>query len=432
MAINDSSIEDALYGSGPATDMAGQMGAFVGESGEFIPELGLFPEPSQPTMQDQMGAFVKPAFLSQYQEMYPEGFGQGFYGRDRLNKNLGTTGKPQTQQELDYILQFREETGQLPTSAQTGAWKAEQGFGKVGKGAPTLDYLPESTMAQLGFETGEQADVGRQYGLERGPQFGGAANFATTPVQDAQGNIIGYADSSQQAANAVIQGMRGGPDRAASAPQQAAGFQQPEFQDLVDKELHPLQQYSYRVKDYLGSMEQQELEASKTQEFVNSNNEPLSPEAQELHRQQAAKQIAAKYDEAHDKAIKAAQGGIPVEQLPFFQESQNLNAGLTAWYNQRIPQLSEEFAGGVALDKKLGDRAQAISPQLTGTQPLQQRPIQGATFSEFSGYIAKLKLTPKDSDWMRSNYSDFIQRWEASGDPNFGSWLGEYLASGGK
>ena len=39
---------------------------------EEMPEVGMWGRAQAPTMQEQMGAFVMPAFLEQYEQMYPE------------------------------------------------------------------------------------------------------------------------------------------------------------------------------------------------------------------------------------------------------------------------------------------------------------------------------------------------------------------------
>jgi len=373
---------------------------------------------------------VSPRSFLDLEQMHPI-FKSGYYKGGYPNPNLITTGRPQTEQELEWILNYYEQTGQLPTSQQAGQHRGGE-------------YLPGSTMRSLGWETSEQYMTGQQYGAEYGPLARnvpggsrvisgaqGAPMFTATPEM-----MYGSPMYGREGGGGFIGRGQAGPEMFPQAPQGRPSFQQPNLQELLDRELNPLQQYGYRVDDYLDQLEAQELERLQQQYLgdYDDKGNPYTPEqkvAQRGRYDTLAKDVEAQTDMEKQRVLKMAQSGVDWKQLPYAQESQNMWEGLTKWYNRRTPQLMEEFYqqspdyfqyGGQYYPRPQTPSGGAGVPE---TQPQVNPSLQ------FAAYTQSLGLAQPAMMWMQSNYPNFIRMWQASGQDNFIGWLRQYLASGG-
>ncbi len=376
---------------------------------------------------------------------------EGAFRPSPLSTNLINTGQPTTVQEKDWLLNYFEQTGRLPTLEESGRWRASQGFGQIDpfgrKGAPVQEFLPGSTQFKQGFRTSREADLARFYGSEFGPaaenlpegsrlifSTQGRAPYVATP------DLLFGGGPSQ---GAVERGLAGAPSDFPS-PVARQEFQQPEFQELLDRELNPIEQYVIRAEDYFNQQMEQELETLRQQYLggVDAQGKPVSPQQQLLQQQQfqqLSAEVELRYDQERERTIGEAQSGVPVEQLPFFQESLNLTGGLLEWYNQRIPQLSQEFLAqspdfveGIRDGRRTGeffpDRPAA---NLGGATPEEIQP-QGDPFAQYIAYSQSLGLAQPALEWMQDNFGKLHRLWQATGQPNFIRWVQRYLAAGGK
>jgi len=202
-------------------------------------------------------------------------------------------------------------------------------------------------------------------------------------------------------------------------PGESPAFQQPDLQELVDKELAPLQQYGIRMDDYLDQQMSQELSQLEQQYLsgVDKAGNPLSPaqmQVQQQQYQQLARSVQAKYDAEKDRILGLAQSGVMPEELPYYTESLDMWGGLTDWYNKRIPQLSEEFTANLPQQ-----RSPYASPQ---PEP------QGDPFGQYTAYTKSLNLAQPAEEWMFNNYSKLKFLW--GGEGSFIGFVRQYLAGG--
>ena len=85
--------------------------------------------------------------------------------QEKLNLSGWSGGKPSTEEEKSYILDYLEKTGTAPTPQQIGNWANQQNYSG-------FHYTPDSTMGGLGWDTEGDYFKGQGYGAAYGPFAG--------------------------------------------------------------------------------------------------------------------------------------------------------------------------------------------------------------------------------------------------------------------
>ncbi len=372
----------------------------------------------------------------------------GFFG---AQPGASFTGQPQTVAVQDFVTRFINQYGARPNSYDVAAFQRtlpdpyELNESRV--------YTPESLQAQMGFRTGADLLRAQREGLTYGPFAGenvpfgglvtydpqtgqplnryfdlkgegfarrdiGAGRFIPPPggLGVTQQNVFGELPESQFYQD-YTQGARPGPGefypRAGQVTFQAPTLQQAEEQGLITTD--PIDLYGAKLYDYLTSQQFPQRGAGG-EIFV---------EAMTIEE---ANQII-------DDVEKQIQRGVPVEQLPFFSESQGTEGEEVSnlrnrVYGDVVTGLREEweqrrvgFGSPVRqVGSDFGPGADARGRVTEGVQPT------GTERGEYLQWVRGLDLSFNPTQWLEDQFRDYYDIWLASGSGSFVGWVGNYIS----
>jgi len=403
----------------------------------FLEERGipLYEPPAPPTKVPQvdepsLGGFIPPELER-----------TGWY---QPEKGTSYSGKPQTFEEQQFVVDYLGKYGMLPTGQQGADWKG-------GQDTSGFRYDPESTMGGLGFGTvGEYSQGGGRYG----PLAGSDVPFnAGLVITDQQGNPTGRVDpNSPQGRQAVAEGryindplsdLQGGiqvedpsqyyrqplaPLESLPPEETIAQFGTPEMyleglSDYIDDQVRldrPKVDEAYKQLDNYEEGYTSAVEGVQSQ-FENGD---ITQEVAEGLIQQYYTQYQGLIDQTQDqienvlmtedrskrefaKARDATLVGEPLENLPFF--------------NEVSPTI---LARATEAQQKQYDAQKAAEPQL-GTPEAEEVVKQ-----DFLKYANGLGLSPEYHRWLLGQYGALKGLWQQSGEREFLPWLNKYLAGG--
>lgn len=380
----------------------------------------------------------------------------------------GTTGKPQSFEEQQFVLDYLGKYGMKPTTGEL----------------PTFDkatYDPTSTMGKLGFRTRADYDVAESMGEQYGPLAGADVPFNTgIVVTDWEGNPIGrYMDVNRpEAQKAIAEGRYINPVSGPLAEKYAGGlpgseqyynkpmapFQRPGMEEALGR-YSPEQVYQARLDDYI---EQKTVEDEpKFDQWVEEfNNRGYAleeyretgkmPEDSYNRMMQAhMEEYAAKFGELYlspenakiankilgiedkvtglrTKAQELMGQGTPADQLTELLFGVRSDIGSVQGAN--IMRLYNEMLYGWPVKDRYGNVT------LTGGMQQEYETAKAKQPEPWSGYPPKEKGQPQDivdiinginttpeyRRYLLSNINYLRQLWEQSGEPDFYTWLLSY------
>lgn len=364
------------------------------------------------------------------------------------NKTMRDTGKPQTFEEQQFVLDYLASYGMLPTTDKYS------GLQQAGT------YDPESTMGGLGFLNYDQYVNAQREGETYGPLAGTDVPYNTGIVTtDEFGNpVMRYMDVNKPSAQrAISEGRYINPLVGEGAAKYKGGLpgsekyynrpmgEKPQLneKDLISAYGTP-QFYLEGLSGYLDSqvgLDYPKVDAAYNQmdalnkeynDYAFALNQEI--EKGNLKSSEAEKLIAEKAREAqlaidelrnqleyafmteerskreYAKAATAIDQGTPLDQLPFFNE-----VSPTIW------------ARGTEEQQRQYEAQKSRQPaQWTGYP---QGEVQ--TKQDFLRYANGLDLSPEYRRWLLGQYGNLKTLWQQSGEPEFLTWLNSYLAGGG-
>ena len=371
----------------------------------------------------------------------------GFFG---AQQGAGFTGNPTTVAERDFIIDFINQTGARPNQFDVAAFKRNQ------PNAFNLDenrvFTPESVQFQQGFRTGADYLRAQRAGQNFGPfagdlvPFGGLVTFDPATGQPlnrtfepnaavSRGEFIpppGGLDVTQQNVfgdlpQSQFQFGTGGDIGDTRGREQffprsgQVTFQPPSFEQAFQEGLvktDPVNLYGANLFDYLAS-----------QQF------PQRGAGGEIFQEGMTTEEANGILEEVERLIRQ---GVPVESLPFFNESQgaegeqtdalrerlygDLVTGLREEWEQRrvgFGQTARNVSSGFGPSRDSGAGGRAGSPsQPTGTER-----------GEYLQWIKELDMAHNPEQWAIGQFRNMFDIWLASGGGvPFIDWVENYLA----
>uniref|UniRef100_A0A6M3K4B2 Uncharacterized protein n=1 Tax=viral metagenome TaxID=1070528 RepID=A0A6M3K4B2_9ZZZZ len=371
-------------------------------------------------------------------------------------------GKPQSQQELDYILSYMQERGHAPTPKEVAGYMS--GI------SPERDYLEGSLMREMGFENWQQVLAARKVGETYGPYAGAEVPEGSLVVTDPQGNpyirymgaerVPGhYLEKGQfvmppgmQTIAPPGEGMKGymaqtqpfdirGEQVYPSYEAQRMPFERPQMEEALGR-YAPEQVYQARLSDYL--TRQIEKDAPQIKQITEQYNAAV----QELRDRTSLGEIETEEYNANaialrknmeaqmanlmtdDKAMELAQqaigqfGQAPVEQLPLYADLQGVEGeAVMNLYNRSLGEFQKQYQ--TQLEKV---------PQWGGYPSTDQRPT-GKEQAEFLDYVSRAGFAPEYQKWAGNQFWDIYNTWieRLKFDPSikFMDFARQYIETGG-
>jgi len=384
------------------------------------------------------------------------------------------TGKPQTKEGMNYLMDYINRTGQAPPPAEVSSFERMKGE----------SYAPGSTMYELGWRSpqeytrSEWARGGGEtpYGVHTGEQVpaGGAI------ITDQYGNplfrtfdIGGHAREIEQGRfierpegfsemEMLELGLPYTPQQRFERPtgefypQPAQPYKSPSYEEALGQ-FSPQERYLARLKDWLpyeaqqrGNEEMREvsshianirtliqsyeeqkkgLSGENLTALENAINQQVQQEEKAIidllpywngqEGQQLADMISKKYQNFQSETLQQAQGmmyQVGLEQLPLYEQ-----AVFTS--GPQSMQLAQQ-----GYEKAYNQYLESLPPEYR--QPTAaNEPIMSQR--EYLDLITTSGLPPEVADWLRGQYYNLIAQYRNTGqEKEFDRWLWEYLAGG--
>ena len=359
----------------------------------------------------------------------------GFYAAD---PSLNYTGRPQLQSEKDFIVNFINQTGARPNVYDVAANQ------RTLPNPYALDenriYEPGSLMAQLGFRTGADYRRAQQAEQTYGP-------FAGERVPT--GGLVTYDPATGQPLTrsfepnaAIRRGEFIPPPGGLGTTQQNVFGQLPEsgfYQNYGDIQAPPdlKQFYSGQVTFQAPTLQQAEeqglvrtdpidLYGANLYDYLSSQQFPQRGAGGEIFGEGMTIEEANKI---LDEAEKLIRSGVPVEQLPFYNEAQGINGSETAalregTYNELVTGLREEWEGR----RYAGQGAGAVSSSSGGRGDGRGAQPTGTERGEYLQWIKELGMAHNPTQWAIGQFRNMYDIWLASGSGSFIDWVDDYMA----
>jgi len=446
---------------------------------EFVPKPPPTEIPEREQKEVKIPEFLDPDLLSQLDT-------SGWY--------QGTTGKPQTFEEQQFVVDYLGKYGMLPVAGEAPSELQTEGT-----------YDPESTMGRLGFGTRADYDLAESAGERYGPYAGADVPFNTgIVVTDEFGNPTGrYMDMEHpEARRAIAEGRYINPIVGPMAEQFGGGlpggegyynqpmqpFERPSIEEALGR-LAPETVYKARLTDYLDRVLEQDAPAVQEIEDITANvktkydrqlalgeidkvrHAQLLYERQDYEDRALAQLMTEeKYKEIAIKAVDLIGKGTSADQLTqllfgtdYEYNLQDVNEKMVADLNKALveggtvtpelpnyPTLSdiEGTEGASVMDlynTMLSDIEQEYKRQQAEQPPpwtgySKQREVkpqqsEASLQSSFLSYAEGLDITPEYQNWLKGQYGSLKALWLQSEKfqdekTDFIAWLNQYLAGG--
>lgn len=410
---------------------------------EDLTEGPIYPD-RPPTRRDGDGQRQPSTLLPQFGDI----FETGYYGGERYLGQGGFSGRPQSIEEEQFIIDFVNRYGARPNTYDVSAWqRATQ---------PTTTYAPGSLMHEMGFRGLEDYFRAQKEGLTYGPFTGENVPFGGLVTYDPQGqplqryfdpntgfaardigagryipppgglgetqrNVFGDIPESQYLREfgtggdiGAQQGLEQFYPRAGQVEFQAPSFEQAFEQGLVQGD--PYELYGTKLYDYLAS-----------QQF------PQRGAGGEVFQEGMTNEEA---NEIIDEVERLIKRGVPVEQLPFYNESQEsygteTEALYQSLYENTVTGLREEWEGrrfGFGPTFTSGGRGQRGGGDGAGSGAA--RP-SGTERGDYLRWVRALDLSFEGESWMDNRYNELYNIWLSTGSAeSFIDWVSDYLGRG--
>lgn len=386
------------------------------------------------------------------------------YFRDPLTGQPSMAqGRPQSQQELDFINQYWDVFNTAPTGMETGQFMASQHPFERGS---DINFLPGSTMANMGFGNVDEYFNAQAAGEPYGPHGGSEIPGGGLVVTDASGNpVMRYMDP-----NRVPQGYLNNPQYQITLGRQPQpAFQTPGYEDVLQG-LPPPQVYGAKLYDYLQGLleqdtpqlnylrdQQQKLQMQDAkfrldlqnqvnaamQELEGRGYDPATLDSVVKDIQGQAEQYLSNWEQQYgqtaydisataenlmtgDKANRLLdeaenilkRGGLP-EELPLYEQFKDIMGPKTSELAQGKVE-SQRTAAGKAQPKPFGGYATESVTYPTGQEK-----------TEFDRFVLGLNVNQTSRQWLTRNYQDLYTAWRQELQQNpfisFSEWLYNYL-----
>lgn len=344
-----------------------------------------------------------------------------------------TTGKPQTIEEQQFVLDYLATRGMLPTAQETANWKLEQDE----KG---FTYAQDSTMGRLGFLNYEDVDRAFRYGENYGPYRGDLVPEGTAVITDEQGrNLLRFTDPSR-----VPQGYRDNilPQGAGVYPSyDRSPFERPTMEDALGR-YAPVQVYAARLNDYLTAQMQQDApEIQRYQDYYNNEikgfkdrlaqgkidqdtfNEGTIALQKYIEDKLSGLMTEDRASEMEQEAVDLINKGYAAEELPMYADvSGATGASVQDLYNQSLTEAQQQY-----------DQRITNIPENRGFIDRSEAPQNDNAQAQYLTYVDQLQVAPEYMEWLKGNYYDIYELWkQAKADyPRFIDFVQDYLARGG-
>jgi len=327
------------------------------------------------------------------------------------------TGRPQTYEVENFILDYMSKFGVPPTVQMVNDWK---------QGQKTSDwhYTPESTMGRFGFERPFEYS-GQSYGPHPGKDVPQGGLVITDPF----GNPIQRTFNPKgEYPTQVSRGQYYTPPESYLSPY-TEGFRAPEGTYPESTAFTAPEMPS--PEEGLKAFSPQQVYAARLDDFIDAQVTRDAPKVAELNQQHSLGQLTdAEYvqqieglwtNNRANEIVSQAQAGISQgmmpEQLPYYMDAQNTIGDTTrALMSQGVEQLISQ---------------QKQSPQ--------QPPTYGGEYVEapyppvdpwtaFDQYVANFPAAESAKQWLYQNRERLIRSWNRQGD--FIQWLNQFLRGG--
>lgn len=331
---------------------------------------------------------------------------EGFY-TDPSNPYLQYTGRPSSVQGREFALRTIGRTGERPTTGESSSFL--KGFQQQGG---VEQYLPGSTMFELGFANSQEYLEAQRVGSETGPAYG--ARREPPPFQ----------------------------------PSQFSPMEIGQFTDNL-RQTNPLETYAAQLGDYLSNLSEGMGDVVPGKVGTETTLDPIFAELNKKlgvdvptnDPRTALNNIA----ERAEKALAAIQQGgnitpAALAKLPFWNEIQGtFGADLTALHEQAEGQRRSTFETDVLGPEQADFNRRQEANRIRGPQaeqPVDQFPRYEQDVwpsqPEYFRYVTEQQLDPSVSSWMLDNYNILAREWQAIGEEQpFIPWVTEFLANGG-
>jgi len=359
----------------------------------------------------------------------------GGWVRDPWNPGASYTGKPQTEAEQNFIIDYWYKTGEVPDLNVIKEWQAGRDpLARLGD-----VYIPGSTMYEMGFRNPSEYRTAWGTGETYGPWAGGRVPEGSTILTKGgkpyvrtytPENYPAYMEAGEYLpTDAELFGER--------YPEYDRTIKVPQTQQEALSVFSPQDIYQARLTDYLQGLvdadypKVKNLETAYKNVIDDINDNLMSGNIDEDEATQKAywakrdydRQIAdfmtsAKAEDIYNDAVYKLSQGNQVETLPYYAESQVVTGART---NELINRGMTEFRGRE--EKRIAEIPER-KPPVSG-QP--ERYVTGTEQSDFYNFVESLDLANEYKDWLKDQYYNYYAMWPR--DQPFVSWVASQLRS---
>ncbi len=355
----------------------------------------------------------------------------------------GTPGKPQTNQEREFILNFINFHGRAPTSREVTSQFRTQ------VDPFSLDFSPGSTPFEMGFRTFEDFENAQREGSTAFGPFAGNLVPEGGDVLTRDG--VPFVRSFDPSEFGPLR--RRGEFFTPTAPE-APTFPIPEAGDPLER-FEPNQVFNARLDDFLDNSLQRDATAlsSLEAEYNTAFAELESKRGQTFPQRGAGGEVLgggvsfdfetalsrlnadteaklenlmtpAKAEEIRQANADLIRQEIPIEQRPLFEDVKDFAGQRTTALIQKGTSAQEELRAGAE-----ERRAAALQPEPQRRRDFSQP--TGNEEAEFRIYVSRLDVAPQWRDWLNSQAQNLFLEWQSERtNLPFIEWLSERLARG--